>query len=398
MKSKPVNKYFLETIPGLGSVSLSVARKDGVFVILCKQCYVRFLILGETVELNFDSRVVTLEKGTDLRRHIAAQEEHHPEATGEFSQLLSQISLAAKIVSRAVNEAGLVDILGSTGEENVHGEEKAQLDVYANEVFKEHLTENANVCLIGTEEERDTVEVTESAHRGKYVVAMDPLDGSSNIDYNVSIGTIFGIFRKQSGPIDEPCSEDDLLRKGRDLKGAGYVIYGSSTMLVYTAGRTVNGFTLDQSIGEFLLCHPDIEIPDSGGAYSVNESYFSRWEEPIQQSVREFKSDSDYTSRYIGSLVADFHRNLLDGGVFLYPNEPETPGKENGKLRLLYEASPLAFIVERAGGRATDGQTNILDRKPESLHQRVPLYIGSPDPVDRIEETVRNHRVEPVGA
>jgi fructose-1,6-bisphosphatase I len=341
--------------------------------------------------------VVSVEKGIDLRRHIAAQQKKHPDATGEFSQLLGQISLAGKIVSRAVNKAGLVDILGSTGEENVHGEEKAQLDVYANKIFKKNLKENANVCLMGTEEEKNTVEVTDPDHRGKYVVALDPLDGSSNIEYNVSIGTIFGIYKKQSGPVDEACSDEDLLRKGRELQGAGYIIYGSSTMLVYSAGHNVHGFTLDQSIGEFLLCHPNIQIPESGGSYSVNESYFSKWEEPIQKSVKEFKNDSDYTSRYIGSLVADFHRNLLGGGVFLYPNEPETPGKENGKLRLLYEAGPLAYLVEKAGGRAIDGENDILDLKPTELHQRVPLYLGSPEPVNKIEENVRNRNTETVG-
>ncbi|MFB6344357.1 MAG: class 1 fructose-bisphosphatase [bacterium] len=331
------------------------------------------------------------EVGIDLGRHISESERAHPEATGELSQLLGQITLAAKIVSRAVNKAGLAGILGTTGEKNIHGEEMAELDVYANNVFKRNLINNAPVCLVASEEEEEPVEVTDPDKRGKYVVSLDPLDGSSNIDYNVSIGTIFGIYRKQSGKVDEPTTEDDILQKGRNLVASGYVIYGSSTMLVYTTGEEINGFTLDNSIGEFLLCHPDIEMPDSGGSYSVNESYFTKWEKPIQESVESFRADSNYTSRYIGSLVADFHRNLLGGGVFLYPNEPDTPGKENGKLRLLYEAAPLAYLIEAAGGRASNGETDILDLSPERLHQRVPLYIGNKDAVDLIEKNVEQH-------
>lgn len=328
-----------------------------------------------------------MDVGTDLRRHIARNETEHPGATGELTQLLGRITLAAKTVSRAVNKAGLAGVLGKTGAENVFGEEQAELDVMAHRVFTQALKSNGGVCLIASEEKEDPEPVRERELRGKYMVTMDPLDGSSNIDYNVSIGTIFGIHRKEPDEDgDFHAREADLLRPGRDLVAAGYVIYGSSTMLVYTTGTSVDGFTLDTSIGEFLLSHPDIRIPESGGSYSVNESYYSRWEEPVQQSVDAFRNDSDYTSRYIGSLVADFHRNLLGGGVFLYPREPDTPGKEHGKLRLLYEAAPLAMIVERAGGRAVDGQRDILDIHPDQLHQRVPLYIGSPEPVSLIEE------------
>jgi len=331
-----------------------------------------------------------VELGTDLRRHIARIEKDHPEATGEFTQLLGQITLAAKIVSRAVNKAGLAGVLGKTGGgENVFGEEQAELDVMAHQVFTRALKSNGGVCLIASEEKEEPEPVRDPRLRGKYMVTMDPLDGSSNIDYNVSIGTIFGIYRREPDEDGEiRAREADLLRPGRELVAAGYVIYGSSTMLVYTTGESVDGFTLDTSIGEFLLSHPGIEIPRSGGSYSVNASYYDRWEEPIRRSVDDFREDPDYTSRYIGSLVADFHRNLLGGGVFLYPNEPETPGKEQGKLRLLYEAAPLAMIVQQAGGRASDGERDILDIKPRELHQRVPLYIGSPEPVSRIENRV----------
>jgi fructose-1,6-bisphosphatase I len=336
-----------------------------------------------------------LEKGVDLRRHVREQEKNHPEASGELTQLLEEISLSAKIVSRAVNRAGLVDILGTAGEVNVYGEEKAKLDVYANKIFKRNLGDNPAVCMIGSEEDEELLNVDEPDDGGKYVLTLDPLDGSSNIDYNVSIGTIFGIFRRETERSESPRTEGDFLQSGRNLVAAGYVIYGSSTMLVYTTGDDVFGFTLDRSIGEFVLCHPSIEVPESGGAYSVNESYYPKWEEPIQKSVDEFRSDSSYTSRYIGSLVADFHRNLLDGGVFLYPNEPETPGKENGKLRLIFEAFPLAYIVRNAGGRASDGQRSILDIDPDEIHQRVPLYLGSREPVETIENHVANRTSQP---
>lgn len=331
-----------------------------------------------------------MNKGVDLRRHIAMTQQEYPEATGEFSQLLSQITLAAKIVSREVNKAGLVDILGMADEENVYGEQQAQLDVYANRVFTKALIHNGGVCVLGSEEEEEPLKVRKKELRGKYAVTLDPLDGSSNIDYNISIGTIFGIYRQISS--DEPGAvgtEEDLLQPGRDLVAAGYVIYGSSTMLVYTTGSNVYGFTLDSSIGEFLLSYPDIQIPESGGSYSVNESYFKKWPEPVQESVKALRRSGDYKSRYIGSFVADFHRNLLDGGIFMYPEEPETPGKEHGKLRLLYEAAPMAYIVEQAGGRATNGTEEILDIEPEYLHERTPLYIGARDPVNLVEEKKR---------
>lgn len=333
-----------------------------------------------------------MERGMDLRRHISLNEKEYPHATGEFSRLLGQISLAAKIVSNEINHAGLADILGYTEEENPSGERQARLDQYADTVFTKAVVRNGGVCAIATEERQEPLLVETRDYRGKYVMCMDPLDGSSNINYNVSIGTIFGIYRRVSGdgPKDEAAYRD-CLQVGRNLVAAGYVVYGSSTMLVYTTGNGVHGFTLDSSIGEFLLSHPDITIPDSEGSYSANETNFPNWRPGIQESVKHFRRDTDFSSRYIGSLVADVHRNLLKGGIFLYPDEPGVEGKEEGKMRLLYEAAPLAKIVEEAGGRASDGTQDILDIEPESLHQTVPLYIGNQGAVDLIEDNLQKH-------
>ncbi len=327
-----------------------------------------------------------IKKGIDLGRHISITQREHPQATGEFSQLLGQITLAAKIVSREVNKAGLGDILGKTDDENVYGERQARLDLYANAIFSRALIHNGGICIIGSEEESDPVRVRNQELRGKYAVTIDPLDGSSNIDYAVSIGTIFGIYRKVSpGGSETEGTLEDLLQPGRELVAAGYIIYGSSTMLVYSAGDRVYGFTLDSSIGEFLLSYPNIKIPESHGYLSVNESYFTNWEEPVQQALKELREMGTYTSRYVGSMVADFHRNLLAGGIFLYPPEPEVAGKDLGKLRLLYEAAPMAFIAEKAGGKASNGYKSILDIKPKHLHHRTPFYAGNKDAVDLIE-------------
>ncbi len=334
-----------------------------------------------------DSVQKHIKKGIDLRRHIAITQREYPEATGEFSQLLGQITLAGKIVSKEVNHAGLADILGKSKDENVHGERQARLDLYANSVFTRALIHNGGICIIGSEEESDPIRVRKPELRGKYVVTLDPLDGSSNIDYNVSIGTIFGIYRKQTpGGTKKAAKLEDLLQPARDLVAAGYIIYGSSTMLVYTTGERVYGFTLDSSIGEFLLSYPDIRIPDSEGYFSVNQSYFDRWPEPARESVKEFRRDSSYSSRYIGSFVADFHRNLLSGGVFMYPSEPKTPGKKEGKLRLLYEAGPMSFIIENAGGKASDGQNRIVTKEPDHLHEKTPLYLGNKTAVEKVEK------------
>ncbi len=325
-----------------------------------------------------------------VESHILAMQRLHPSASGDFTSLLNDIALAAKIISRQVNQAGLVDILGETGHENVQGEKVQKLDRYANRTCLRCLGTRGQVCALASEEDaephlRDTGEGS-----GNYVVLFDPLDGSSNIDANVSVGTIFGIYRRRS-PLAE-VSLADLLQPPRNLVAAGYVIYGSSTMFVYTTNTGndgVHGFTLDPGIGEFLLSHENIRTPFSAGLYSLNEAYEPHWSEPVRDLVRELKlgrsgkESLPITSRYIGSLVADFHRNLLYGGVFLYP---PTEGRPAGKLRLMYEAGPLALIAEKAGGYASDGRGPILDIEPADLHQRVPLYIGSRDTVLWIEK------------
>ena len=308
------------------------------------------------------------------------QERLHPEATGELSNLLYDLCLAAKIISRQVRRAGLTDILGEQGTTNVQGELQQKLDVFANETVRHSVQHTGRVCVMASEEDAEPVPVPirEDRRGGKYVLLYDPLDGSTNIDVNVSIGTIFSI-HKRTASKKGPGTLADCLQKGRAQIAAGYILYGSSTMLVYTTGQGVHGFTLDPTIGEFLLSHPDIRSPEVGKYYSVNESHWNKWEPGIQRVVGAFKNGDGgrvnaKNARYIGSLVADFHRNLLSGGVFLYPADSTSPA---GKLRLLYEAAPLAFVVEQAGGLAIDGRQNILDIKPTELHQRTPLIIGS---------------------
>lgn len=318
---------------------------------------------------------------TTIEQFIIEQETHFPEATGELSALLYDVALSAKIISAAIRRAGLVNILGSARNTNVQGEEQQKLDVYANDTIKRALSKTGRVCVMGSEEDDELIPVPDQAQPGKYAVLFDPLDGSSNIDVNQAVGTIFSIHRRVSR--DGRGGTIDALQVGRKQVAAGYVIYGSSTMLVYTTGAGVHGFTLDPSIGEFLLSHPNIQTPRVGKYYSVNESNFGRWDRAVQRAVRGFHGDfpermQGKNSRYIGSLVADFHRNLITGGIFMYPADTKNP---NGKLRLLYECAPMAFICEQAGGAATDGHTPILDLQPTSLHQRVPLVIGSRDDV-----------------
>ncbi|AEI15137.1 Fructose-1,6-bisphosphatase class 1 [Flexistipes sinusarabici DSM 4947] len=316
-----------------------------------------------------------MEKGvTNLSRFLLEEQRKHPEATGEFTILLEQIAFAAKIISSEVNKAGLVNILGKNESTNVHGEEQQKLDVYANRKMIEALDHTGKVCAMASEEEEDIIEIPDKYPKGKYVIVFDPLDGSSNIDVNISIGTIFGIYKRISEGFNG-CRED-FLQEGNKLVASGYVVYGSSTMFVYTTGVGVNGFTLDPSIGEFLLSHENIRIPEHGKILSINEANYHRWTPEIRDFVEYIKNikERKYTSRYIGSLVADFHRNLLKGGIFLYPGDKSNP---EGKLRLLYEANPMAHIIEQAGGMATDGHKNILDIKPEKLHQKTPLIIGS---------------------
>ena len=329
-----------------------------------------------------------MEKSITLNEFIIHQQAEFPEATGNFSCLLHHIGIAAKKVNREVNKAGLVDILGRSGCENVQGEEQQKLDVYANEAFMEELQASGECCGIASEENEDVTTFHEGLCRNaKYIVCMDPLDGSSNIDVNVSVGTIFSIYRRKS-PIGEAAVLDDFLQKGSEMVAAGYIIYGSSTMLVYTVGRGVNGFTLDPSLGEFCLSHPNIKTPASGKIYSINEGNYEKFPVGIKKYIKycqekDAKTNRPYTSRYIGSLVADFHRNMLKGGVFMYPSTDSHP---NGKLRLLYECNPIAFIAEQAGGLAFSEEGRILDLQPEASHQRVTFYAGAHDMVMKVKE------------
>jgi fructose-1,6-bisphosphatase I len=318
---------------------------------------------------------------TTIERFILEQEHLHPEATGELSNLLYDLCLAAKIISRHVRRAGLSDILGVAGGVNVSGDLQQKLDLFANAAVRSSVQHTGRVCVTASEEDAEPVPIPPGVPAGKYVVLYDPLDGSTNIDVNVSIGTIFSIHKrvtKRTGP----ASLVDCLQAGKKQVAAGYILYGSSTMLVYTTGQGVHGFTLDPTIGEFLLSHPDIKTPPVGRYYSVNESNWNRWSAPVQRVVAAFKNGEGKVqpknARYIGSLVADFHRNLISGGVFLYPAATNYP---QGKLRLLYEAAPLAFVVEQAGGKATNGSRPILDIVPEGLHQHTPLVIGSREDV-----------------
>ena len=329
-----------------------------------------------------------MEKSITLNEFIIHQQAEFPEATGNFSCLLHHIGIAAKKVNREVNKAGLVDILGRSGCENVQGEEQQKLDVYANEAFMEELQASGECCGIASEENEDVTTFHEGLCRNaKYIVCMDPLDGSSNIDVNVSVGTIFSIYRRKS-PIGEAAVLDDFLQKGSEMVAAGYIIYGSSTMLVYTVGRGVNGFTLDPSLGEFCLSHPNIKTPASGKIYSINEGNYEKFPVGIKKYIKycqekDAKTNRPYTSRYIGSLVADFHRNMLKGGVFMCPSTDSHP---NGKLRLLYECNPIAFIAEQAGGLAFSEEGRILDLQPEAIHQRVTFYAGAHDMVMKVKE------------
>ena len=328
-----------------------------------------------------------MKKVTTLGQFIIERQADFQYAKGELSRLLRDIGIAAKIVNREVNKAGLVEILGDHGTTNVQGETVKKLDVYANEQFIAALGAGGETCAIASEENDELVPITTQVSKNaKYVVCIDPLDGSSNIDVNVSIGTIFSIYRRNNP--DTPLTEKDFLLKGTEQVAAGYVIYGSSTMLVYTTGKGVNGFTLDPSIGEFCLSHPDMKCPVSGKIYSINEGNYAHFPEGVKQYIKYCQVEDNttkrpYSSRYIGSLVADFHRNLLKGGIFIYPSTAKSP---KGKLRLLYECNPLAFIIEQAGGKASDGRNRILDLVPASLHQRTPLFIGSSEMVKKAEE------------
>ena len=322
-----------------------------------------------------------------LGQFIIERQSDFPYAKGELSRLLRDIGIAAKIVNREVNKAGLMDIIGDVGSMNVQGESQKKLDVYANEQFIAALDSGGECCAIASEENDEMIHIESAVSKNaKYVVAIDPLDGSSNIDVNVSIGTIFSIYRRIS--LGGLATMNDFLQKGTQQVAAGYITYGSSTMLVYTTGHGVNGFTLDPSIGEFCLSHPDMKIPKDGIMYSINEGNYVHFPDGVKKyikycQVEEEATNRPYSSRYIGSLVSDFHRNLIKGGVYIYPS---TAKSAKGKLRLLYECNPLAFIVEQAGGRASDGFNRVLDTQPKSLHQRSPLFIGSYEMVKKAEE------------
>jgi fructose-1,6-bisphosphatase I len=330
---------------------------------------------------NKATSVVTIE------RFIIEQERLHPEATGQLSGILYDMALAAKMIANKVRSAGLADILGSAENENVQGEEQQKLDVFANETIVKAMDHTGRLCGMASEEEAGIIGIPEKFRCGKYCLLFDPLDGSSNIDVNVPVGTIFSIVQKITR--GRHAEEEDFLQPGRRQIAAGYIIYGSSTMLVYTTGQGAHGFTLDPAIGEFLLSHPNIRIPSPGRYLSVNDAYEQHWEAPVRQLMRRYRAlEGDRKAmsvRYVGSLVADFHRNLLGGGVFCYPANKKNP---NGKLRLMYEASPLAFIVEQAGGSAIDGAQRILDIAPTQLHQRTPLYIGSKHDVDLAQQVL----------
>ncbi|WP_375417999.1 class 1 fructose-bisphosphatase [uncultured Hymenobacter sp.] len=325
-----------------------------------------------------DSSKYALPVGTTLDRFIMRKQEDFPYATGELSQLLRDIALAAKIVNREINRSGLIDIAGAYGDQNVQGEDQQKLDVIANIRFIRALRNGDEVCTIISEEDDELIQTGNV--QGKYVVAIDPLDGSSNIDVNVSIGTIFSIYRRVS-PTGRAGTVADCLQRGTHQVAAGYVIYGSSTMLVYTTGNGVNGFTYENSLGEFFLSHPAIQIPQSGNIYSVNEGSSDSFSPGVAAFVKQCKGQQ-FSARYIGSLVADFHRNLLKGGIYLYPATAKGP---QGKLRLMYECNPLAFIVEQAGGRSSNGASRTMEIEPQAPHERCPIFIGSRELVERVE-------------
>lgn len=326
-------------------------------------------------------------KNTTLGEFIIENQTDFQYSTGELSKLINAIRLAAKVVNHEVNKAGLVDILGDAGDTNIQGEDQKKLDVLANEKFIQTLKNREIVCGIASEEEDDFISINsqDENHQNKYVVLIDPLDGSSNIDVNVSVGTIFSIYRRIT-PVGTPVTLEDFLQPGKNQVAAGYVIYGTSTMLVYTTGKGVNGFTLNPAIGTFYLSHPNMEFPESGKIYSVNEGNYVHFPQGVKDYIKycqKEEGDRPYTSRYIGSLVSDFHRNMIKGGIYMYPKSDKA---HNGKLRLLYECNPMALLAEQANGKASDGHQRILDIEPFELHQRVPFFCGSKNMVEKAEE------------
>jgi len=341
------------------------------------------------------AKIVTIE------RHILEQQKHYPGATGVFTQLLYDMALAAKIIARETTRAGLVGILGASDDHNVYGEQQQKLDIFADETIFKINDHTGRLCAMASEEHEDIIQIPMNFDTGKYVLLYDPLDGSSNIDVNVSVGTIFAIHRKVS--TSERGAPEDILQPGHKLAAAGYVIYGSSTMMVYSTGQGVHGFTLDPSVGEFLLSHENIRIPDKALYYSANAGNEKYWTPGVRRYAKwlqgiEGEGRKPLGHRYIGSLVSDFHRNLLRGGVFFYPGDLQDPAKPYGKMRLMFEAQAIGFLAEQAGGYCSDGIGNILDVQPHSLHQRVPLIVGNRDLVEKAEQYIREYDQEWVEA
>jgi fructose-1,6-bisphosphatase I len=344
------------------------------------------------------NKTIDHEKINTIERHILDEQRSHPEATGVLTSLLYDIALAGKVIASQTSRGGLAEILGKTGTTNIQGEEVMKLDDLADRMIFRLNDHTGRLAVMASEEQEDIQPVSTLYPTGKYVLLYDPLDGSSNIDYNVSIGTIFAIYNRisESGP----GTLEDCLQKGRNLVAAGYLVYGASTMLVYTSGMGVHGFTLDPIVGEFLLTHPNIRVPEKPKYYSVNQAYEKYWSEGIRRFTKylqgdESDADGNYrkglSMRYIGSMVADFHRNLLGGGVYYYPADTKDLRYTSGKLRLCYEGAPLAFIIEQAGGTSSNGSQNLLDLQPDSLHQRTPMFLGNRDLVEIAEEFIRNY-------
>jgi fructose-1,6-bisphosphatase I len=334
-----------------------------------------------------ESNVVTIE------RHILESQVAFPDASGTLTSLLYDIALAGKLIASRTTRAGLADILGAAGHENVQGEEVQKLDVYAQDTICQLNERTGRLAAMASEEEPEVIPIPESYQKGKYVLVFDPLDGSSNIDYNVSVGTIFAIFQSKSG--DGPATNADVLQPGRDVVAAGYIVYGSSTMFVYSTGHGVNGFTLDPSIGEFLLSHPNVRLPAKPKYYSVNQGYWKYWTEGVRRYTSWLQGEEGATRslslRYIGSMVADVHRTLFGGGIFYYPADSKDPQKPHGKLRLLYEAVPMGYLVEQAGGYASTGSGSVLDVVPDWLHQRTPVFMGNRDLVEKAESYISEY-------
>lgn len=330
------------------------------------------------------------ERNKTLGEFIIEKQEEFQYSTGELSRIINSIRLAAKVVNYKVNKAGLVDIVGAAGDQNIQGEDQQKLDVFANETFIQTLINREIVCGIASEESDDfiTVAGSDNGHNNKYIVLMDPLDGSSNIDVNVSVGTIFSVYRRKT-PLGTPVTLEDFLQPGVNQVAAGYVIYGTSTMLVYTTGHGVNGFTLNPAIGTFYLSHPNMKYPENGNIYSINEGNYVHFPQGVKDYIKYCQleeGDRPYTSRYIGSLVSDFHRNMIKGGIYIYPTSSKAA---KGKLRLLYECNPMAFLAEQAGGKASDGYGRIMEIQPTELHQRVPFFCGSKNMVEKAESFMK---------